>query len=37
LVLQELAAVKAEAEASEQDEEYGFKSELAVAEETENL
>lgn len=34
MFLQELAALKAEAEASEQDEEYGIKPEGAITEET---
>jgi hypothetical protein len=35
LILQELAAGKAEAEVSEQGEEYGIKPEVAITEETE--
>jgi hypothetical protein len=34
LILQELAALKAEAEASEQGEEYGIKPEVEITEET---
>lgn len=34
MILQELAALKAETEASEQDEEYGIKPEVSSTEET---